>query len=133
MTNMSIPQTILSNLNTTIDNQREVSRRSMVPCPYHASHVLDVVEAYLTAYEVAGQDTATMPLATRLSEMLVGMVAWLCDLERFGTTEPSEGYVDSASEVVRRVYAITESLDEGSYGIDACDRFNAFMVASEEF
>ena len=130
---MSNLQRISSLITRTIDNQRDVSKRSTLPCPFHAAVVLDLVEAYLAAYSVAGGDLSTISVGTRLSETLVGMVEWLCDVEFFQSVSFTEDRFESFSNVVERVIAITEQVGEPCYGADASDRFNSFLIQTEEF
>ena len=119
---------INAQIHGAIDNQREVSRRSTVPCVYHSAHTLDVIEAYLTAYTTAGGDLEEMPAGPRLGECLAGMVVWLCDLAFFEDVGIDETMMDSINDVVNRVHAITESLDEPGYGLAATERFNWFAT-----
>ena len=124
--------TIIAQLNGTITNQREVSKRSNVPCTGHASHVLDVVEAYLEAYRLTGSDLSTMPLATLLSETMVEMVAWLLDLDYYKSFDLTEFRMDELCDVVERANSIANMVGEEDYGDDMFDRFNAFQVQAEE-
>lgn len=127
-----MPISTLDIINTqihgVIDNQREVSRRSTVPCVYHSAHTLDVIESYLAAYTVAGGDLEELPAGPRLAECLAGMIVWLCDLEFFDGVGVDETMMDSIHEVVNRVHAITESLDESGYGLAVTERFNWFAT-----
>jgi hypothetical protein len=122
----------VSNLAATIDYV-DSCRRIHAVTPNWLAGQVDVFSQSLDSYVLAGGDPADLPLGVRASEVLVKAVADLLDsgyhLKPFVDTE---WFMDTLNEVVLNVSAITESLDEGSYGVDLCDRFNAFMVRAEQ-
>ena len=122
----------ISNLTATIDYV-DSCRRIHAVTPGWLSGQVDVFTQSLDSYVIAGGDPADLPLAVRASEVLVKAVVDLLDSGYH--SQPfvdTEWFVDTLSQVVLNVSAITESLDEGSYGDDLCDRFNAFMVRAEQ-
>ena len=122
----------VSNLTETIGYIDSVRRIHAVTPNWLAGQV-DVFSQSLDSYVLAGGDPADLPLGVRASEVLVKAVADLLDsgyhLKPFVDTE---WFMDTLNQVVLNVSAITESLDEGSYGDDLCDRFNAFAVKVEQ-
>ena len=80
-----------------------------------------------------GGDPADLPQSVRACEVLVNAVASLLDTDRYEFVKwDREWYMTTVAEMVVDVYAITESLEEGCYGVDLCDRMNAFMVKVEQ-
>ena len=132
---ISIPNTqsklAISNLNDTINTIK--SQASFITPAWIDAQVQNFC-ASLDSYVVAGGDPATLPLATRASETLVNAVAGLLVSDyHMKPFVCEEWYVSTMERIVMDVHAITESLDEGSYGQDLCDRMNAFIVQTEEF
>jgi len=122
----------VSNLTATIDYVDSCRRIHAVTPNWLAGHV-DVFSQSLDSYVLAGGDPADLPLGVRASEVFVKAAVSLLDsgyhLKPFVDTE---WFMDVVGEVVMNIAAITESLDEGSYGNDLCDRFNAFAVKVEQ-
>ena len=87
----------------------------------------------LALYLNDGGDPTTLPQGVRASEILVNSVAGV--LESDYISRPfvdDEWFHDTVNCLVLDVYAITELLGEGSYGLDLCDRYNAFAVQTAE-
>lgn len=118
----------VSNLTATIE---DVATNTLT---FHAlMDRIERVSAHLDSYVLAGGDPAGLPQAVRTSEVLVNAVARLLDTDRYEFVKwDREWYMSTVAEMVMDVYAITESLDEGSYGVDLLDRMNAFMVKVEQ-
>ena len=129
---MSIPNTksdlAISNFIATID--AIASGRSLVhPFQFQIERLAAIMDSYV----VAGGDPADLPQSVRACEVLVNAVASLLDTDRYEFVKwDREWYMTTVAEMVVDVYAITESLEEGSYGVDLCDRMNAFMVKVEQ-
>ena len=129
---MSIPNTkadlAASNFIATID--AIVTDCSLVhPLQYNIERVAAIMDSYV----LAGGDPADLPQCVRACEVLVNAVASLLDTDRYEFVKwDREWYMTTVAEMVMDVYAITESLEEGSYGVDLCDRMNAFMVRVEQ-
>lgn len=122
----------LSNLAETIE-YIDSCRRIHAVTPYWLAGQVDVFIQSLDSYVIAGGDPADLPLGVRASEVLVKAVIDLLDSGYcFQPFVDTEYVMDLLSDVVTNICAITESLDEGSYGDDLADRFNAFMVQAEQ-
>lgn len=122
----------LSNLAETIE-YIDSCRRIHAVTPYWLTGQVEVFTANLDSYVIAGGDPADLPLGVRACEVLVKAVIDLLDSGYcFQPFVDTEYVMDLLSEVVTNICAITESLDEGSYGDDLADRFNAFMVQAEQ-
>ena len=92
------------------------------------SHITDIVKS-IDSYVIAGGDPVDLPQAVRTCETLVKGVTALLDTHRYEFQKwDREWYMSTVGEMVMDVASITESLDEGCYGSDLCDRYNAFAV-----
>ena len=121
----------VANLTATIE-YIDSNRRMDAVTPGWLTVQVDAFIQSLDSYVVAGGDPADLPLGVRASEVLVNAVASLLDSGYcFQPFVDTEWFMDTVGTVVRNIIAITESLDEGSYGDDLADRFNAFMVRAE--
>ena len=118
----------ISNFIATID--AIATGRSLVhPLQFQIERLAAIMDSYV----VAGGDPADLPQSVRACEVLVNAVASLLDTDRYEFVKwDREWYMTTMAEMVVDVYAITESLEEGSYGVDLCDRMNAFMVKVEQ-
>ena len=96
------------------------------------SHITDIVKS-IDSYVIAGGDPVDLPQSVRTCEILVKSVSALLDTHRYEFVKwDREWYMSTVGEMVTDVASITESLEEGSYGDDLCDRYNAFAVMVEQ-
>ena len=92
------------------------------------SYITDIVKS-IDSYVIAGGDPVDLPKSVRTCEILVKSVSALLDTHRYEFQKwDREWYMSTVGEMVTDVASITESLEEGSYGDDLCDRYNAFAV-----
>lgn len=123
---------LLSTLVAQISKMREVSKLGPVKCLHHADHRLDVLDAYLAAYQAAGNKVADLQCSENLSHSMVMMVRTICDIEYWGKTAMSERVQYRLLQVVNKVVALSEMMDESCYGLDASDVLTAFNVQTED-
>jgi len=122
----------VSNLTATIE-YIDSNRRMDAVTPGWLTVQVDAFIKSLDSYVIAGGDPADLPLGVRACEVLVNAVVSLLDSGYcFQPFVDTEWFMDTIGAVVSNIIAITESLDEGSYGDDLADRFNAFMVQAEQ-
>jgi len=101
--------------------------------PNYLSGLVDLFSESLDSYALAGGDPVDLPLGVRASEVLATAVIDLLNSDyHMKPFVDTEWLMDTIGAAVMNIAAITESLDEGSYGVDLCDRFNAFMVEVEQ-
>lgn len=134
MTNQS-PSAVnlLSSNLTNIINYISSDHYKSQGTPNYLSGLVDLFSESLDSYVAAGGDPVDLPLGVRASEVLVNAVADLLASDyHMKPIVDTEWFMSTVDEMVTNIAAITERLDEGSYGDDLCDRFNAFVVNMED-
>ena len=132
---ISIPNTksklAVSNMSDTINTIKNTYRLRAIT-PNWLMGQVDVFSESLDSYVIAGGDPSELSLSIRACETLSIAVVTLLGSGWHLKPYVDEHFFHMMGEVVININAITESLGQPCYGADLCDRWNAFVVQSED-